>query len=54
LPAASVLPQLPRAIHPTRLAKDEVFLAARPSLFSNLADSPVKFTVESETASQIF
>jgi hypothetical protein len=46
--------QLPRAIYPTRLAEDRMFLASPPSLFSTPANSPVKFMAQYENASQIF
>jgi hypothetical protein len=42
-----------RAIHPTRLAEDKVYLAARPSPFPNLANSLFTFMVQRENASYI-
>jgi len=42
-----------RAIHPTRLAADKTFLAARPSPFPDLANSLFTFMVQRENASYI-
>jgi hypothetical protein len=42
-----------RAIHPTRLAADKAFLAARPSPFPDLANSLFTFMVQRENASYV-
>jgi hypothetical protein len=42
-----------RAIHPTRLAQDKAFLAARPSPFPNLANSLFTFMVQRANATYI-